>query len=609
MKQALTITVLLISHIAAAQVLDYGQIRRHPRLLLNTGKEKEILSAVHNDTTLAKIHNGIISYAESELNTTPVIRRKEGKRLLAISRIALQRIFSLSYAYRMTGETGYADRAKNEIMAVCRFSDWNPSHFLDVGEMTMAVSIGFDWLYDTLSPEERKTICSAIEEKAFKAAANERDAWFYTAENNWNQVCNAGLVYGALATYEMHPEESQRIIQKSIESNKIALKSYAPDGGYPEGFGYWGYGTTFQIMMISALESALGHDAWLSDADGFPDSARFIQFMTAPSGKCFNFSDGTARVKCNLAMFWFAGKYKDSSLTWLERKYIENMPASFWKSPDNYFAEARLLPAMIVFASGNNSAPIMPREKFWRSSGSTPVFIYKGGWSSGKDSYLAVKGGSPSTSHAHMDAGSFVYEKDGTRWSIDLGNQSYISLESRKIDLWNKSQGSQRWQIFRHSNEAHSTLTMNGEEHRVESHAEIIRTYNKKNMKGVSVDLTSTFGELTRKTLRTIYLDGKDNLNIKDEVCNAGKPNLVQWVMTTPAEAEITGNNTIRLTKDGNTMILSAENVEGIEMHIWDNTPANDYEAPNPDTRRVGFTYRMQPGEKRIFKVSLKQQK
>lgn len=79
-------------------------------------------------------------------------RIKEGKRLLAISRIALKRIYYLSYVYRMTGDKKYAHRAEQEMLAVSRFTDWNPTHFLDVGEMVMALAIGYDWLYDSLQP-------------------------------------------------------------------------------------------------------------------------------------------------------------------------------------------------------------------------------------------------------------------------------------------------------------------------------------------------------------------------------------------------------------------------------------------------------------------------
>ena len=105
-----------------------------------------------------------------------------------------------------------------------------------------------------------------------------------------------------------------------METNPKAMVGYGPDGGYPEGFGYWGYGTSFQVMLIAALESAFGTDNGLSQAPGFMESARFMQYMTAPSGDCFCFSDSPVEAECNMMMFWFAGKAKDLSLLWIERQ-------------------------------------------------------------------------------------------------------------------------------------------------------------------------------------------------------------------------------------------------------------------------------------------------
>lgn len=258
-----------------------------------------------------------------------------------------------------------------------------------------------------------------------------------------------------------------------METNPKAMVGYGPDGGYPEGFGYWGYGTSFQVMLIAALESAFGTDNGLSQAPGFMESARFMQYMTAPSGDCFCFSDSPVEAECNMMMFWFAGKEKDLSLLWIERQYLDR--------PDMPFAEDRLLPSLMVFCSQLDLNRIgKPKKNFWFSRGDTPVFIYRGGWDSKEDTYLGVKGGSPSTSHAHMDAGSFIFERDGVRWAMDLGMQSYITLESKGVDLWNMSQNGQRWEVFRLSNIAHNTLTINGERHLVESNAPITRTFESK---------------------------------------------------------------------------------------------------------------------------------
>ena len=391
------------------QSFDYSAMLNHPRILLPAGGERRILESLESNPIMQKIHAGILAESDRMIATAPVQRIKEGKRLLAVSRKALERIFYLAYSYRMTGDERYAERARKELLAASAFTDWNPAHFLDVGEMTMAMAIGYDWLFDYLSPEDKKTISDAINEKGFKAADNPKHAWFYERKNNWNQVCNAGLVFGALATYENNPQESRRIIEKAVATNRQALESYAPDGGYPEGFMYWGYGTAFQILMSAALESALGSDAGMSAAPGFLESARFIQYMTAPGGECFSFSDTPQSVRCNMMMYWCAGKLKDTSLLWLEKKYIENMPEDFAENPGTWFAEYRLLPSLMIFGSDPEFAEVkMPDGRFWVSGGITPVFIYRGGWDSPDDTYLGIKGGSASAPHANMDAGSFV---------------------------------------------------------------------------------------------------------------------------------------------------------------------------------------------------------
>ena len=225
------------------------------------------------------------------------------------------------------------------------------------------------------------------------------------------------------------------------------------------------------------------------------ESARFMQYMTAPSGDCFCFSDSPVEAECNMMMFWFAGKAKDLSLLWIERQYLDR--------PDMQFAEDRLLPSLMVFCSQLDLNRIgKPKKNFWFNRGDTPVFIYRGGWDSKKDTYLGVKGGSPSTSHAHMDAGSFIFERDGVRWAMDLGMQSYITLESKGVDLWNMSQNGQRWEVFRLSNIAHNTLTINGERHLVKSNAPITRTFESKKQKGAEVDLSSVVANSVKKAVR-----------------------------------------------------------------------------------------------------------
>lgn len=101
--------------------------------------------------------------------------------------------------------------------------------------MAAGVALGYDWLYADLKPETRANAERALREYAFDTAEPYGSS-FYNKVSNWNQVCNAGLVCGALAVYETCPETAEAIIEKSLESNRTAIEaSMRPTETIPKG--------------------------------------------------------------------------------------------------------------------------------------------------------------------------------------------------------------------------------------------------------------------------------------------------------------------------------------------------------------------------------------
>lgn len=100
MKKILLLLLIFVSGCTGvdAQQFDYGKIAPHPRLLLPAGGEEAIRKAIAEYPPLATVHQRIMELCDRTLTEPPVERIKEGKRLLAISRIALKRIYYLSYA-------------------------------------------------------------------------------------------------------------------------------------------------------------------------------------------------------------------------------------------------------------------------------------------------------------------------------------------------------------------------------------------------------------------------------------------------------------------------------------------------------------------------------
>ncbi|MBK7099383.1 MAG: hypothetical protein IPH58_15000 [Sphingobacteriales bacterium] len=226
----------------------------HPRILLLKNEESQILQSITSDALLKKVHDVMLAESDKMISLPVLERVLTGRRLLGVSREAIRRIFFLSYSWRMTKNDKYYLRAQQEMLNVSNFTDWNPSHFLDVAEMTLGLAIGYDWLYEKLSPETRKSIQSAIIKKGIEPSYI-GSHWWIKGTNNWNQVCHAGLSFGALAIYENYKDTSEMVMKRAVESLPYVTNMYNPDGAYPEGYNYWGYGTTFNVLFIDAYEN------------------------------------------------------------------------------------------------------------------------------------------------------------------------------------------------------------------------------------------------------------------------------------------------------------------------------------------------------------------
>ncbi|MEJ7768753.1 MAG: heparinase II/III family protein [Chitinophagaceae bacterium] len=597
------LTILLLNSFSISAQTDIigssAKVPAHPRLLLLKGEEAGITKNFRTDKTWNKVHGAILKASDELVTLPPVERIQIGRRLLATSREALRRIFYLSYAWRLTQQKKYLDRAEKELLAVSKFSDWNPTHFLDVAEMTMAVAIGYDWLYHDLSPNTRAVVKEAILKKGLEQSMDPKYNSWLKASHNWNQVCNAGMTYGALAIYEDQPDLAKKVINRAIESIALPMEDYGPDGAYPEGYGYWGYGTSFNVMFISALEKAYGKDFGLNAKPGFLKTAGYLENMTGPSGNNFNYSDAGSGGELQPAMFWFASKLKDPSVLWVERSRLV-------KDDPTRYSRNRLLPAIMLWGGGINIDKISaPASTMWVGKGKSPVALMRSSWTDSNAVYIAMKGGSASVNHAHMDIGSFIMEANGVRWAMDFGSQEYESLESKGIQLFGRTQDAQRWQVFRYNNLVHNTLTINNQFQKVDGYAPITSSSGVSQFMSATVNLTEVYKGSVANAHRGIAIVNKQYVVVRDEVETLSNETTVRWTLLTPAEVKITGANTAELTKNGKKLLLQVTEPANITMKTWTTTPPHDYDAPNPGTALVGFELTVPSGTKTAISVAL----
>jgi hypothetical protein len=427
-----------------------------PRVLGSGGDFERIANVVDADEyepNVSAWYGNVESRARDLLETDTVeYELPDGVRLLPISREVLSRVRTLGLVYRVSGDMVYASRAWRELEAAAAFDTWHPEHFLDVAEMTAAFGIAYDWLHDYLDASQRETVRTAMVEKGIDLgiAAHEGrggvPSWWTDDEFNWNSVCNGGLSVGACALVGedgVDQRKLETLLSYTSEGILHAFENFGEDGGWPEGYNYWGYNTRYQAYYLtSTLNTLSGADldveAGIPDVDGFPVAGNFPMAMTGIRG-VFNYADAGSSPKSNSVLFWLARQFDEPAWAAFHLRQVGergDVIDLLWYDPDSV-----------------GSIDSKPRDMYF---GGVEVASVRTDWGEQEGlygGYVGFKGGNNQYNHGDLDLGSFVYDADGTRWATDLGAENY-----NVPDYWDMSGG--RWHYYRKRAEGHNTLVI-----------------------------------------------------------------------------------------------------------------------------------------------------
>lgn len=576
----------------ASPTVPYREtLRPHPRLFFSAGHEDKVRQLVARGGFLAKMYGIIEGRSNELLNESPFLKPELSN--VNYPRETLGRVFYLAFMYRMTTNPVYAQRAEQELLAVAgHYAEWRPDHFLTTSEMTLAFAIGYDWLYDYLSDDSKSSLLNAMKSKGLDVSETSYGAGYKESVGNWNSVCCGCMAASALAIFETNPDHYEEYIANTIEQNIKAVNAYGPDGGYPEGYGYWHYGTAYQTILFEALRTALGYSGVIPGAaSGFGKTGAIPSMLSTPTGVSYPYSDiSFTDANVSSASFWLARQYNRPDWLYVDKKLI----LSDGLGQQDYLW--RFNPLILLYAIGIDvDAITAPTQNTWCANCDQPIFVYRSGFDSSNDVYMAVKGGYPKGGHAHMDSGSFYYARDGVVWSDDLGADSYTLP-----NYWSNGQNGGRWNYFRLGASGHSTLQFDGENHIVTAKATITNYFENENRIGATVNLTSTFAGKVSAAARTVYLSG-DELHIEDDIVPSTDTQ-VSWNLITRSSAVTSSDSSLTLSSEGKLMSLEVLSPSGVQLYILD--AEGEGRATNPNHKRVGFTADLISGQ--TYKLHVK---
>jgi hypothetical protein len=227
----------------------------------------------------------------------------------------------------------------------------------------------------------------------------------------------------------------------------------------------------------------------------------------------------------------------------------------------------------------------------WWGGGLEPVAVLRDRKNDPDAFFLAAKGGMAGDNHGNMDAGSFIFELDGIRWSEDPGNQDYNSLEQIMGEgLWEMDQDSERWTLLTKSNFGHSTLTVNGKPHLVDGRAPLVCSDVRASGGFYTFDLSPLFGDQIESAFRTFSREGR-SLIICDELVPSGLTESVTWQMITRASVEVKADRIV-LRQEGKELNLFLKSDLPFKAGVIDlSPPPLTYDKDIPGLKRIEFSF------------------
>lgn len=518
---ALTVSVIIVPRAAAAPIEPPASVvaqvsATHPRVLATPSMFARLADRLRTDSRLQAWQAELRSDADAML--TMAVPVDGGSNVSGdLEDEVKRRIYTLALMFRLTDDQRYADRAIAEMLAVSGFADWNPEHFLDVGEMTGAVAVGYDWLYGELTLDQRATVRSAIVSKALQPALTyyARSTSFFTQSHNWNLVCNA-VALGALAIADEEPNIADEVLRASITSIQNGIEEYHPDGGYAESPVYWAYGTEFLVSYLAAMTTATGTDFGLGDLPGLASTGDFAVHVSSPLNQAYNFGDGGTDFFGSVTPTWHL-----PFMQWLANRYDRPYLAA-WQTE-----RADLSPSpldMLWYDPTTAGGPTHPAATDATFDG-VEFATARSAWDNPYAVGVAAKGLRAGydqiAAHEDLDAGNVVFDANGVRWLDELGSDKY-SLAGY-FD-WKLDSGG-RWDYYVARAEGQNTMVLgNGPvpSMALTAGAPIWTVASSAQRWATITDLTAMYGDRVARAQRGVQLfDDRRQLLIQDEVSAA----------------------------------------------------------------------------------------
>ena len=569
---------LVLSQRPSPELIDAGYNASplkgiHPRILATKEDFRRISANVKKDEKLNEFYVSVISNADSLLEQEPLIwELRDGVRLWFVSQDFIDRMLILGMAYQLTGDTAYAKRGYVEMNAIALFDNWHPEHHIDVGGLAVGYAIGYDWLYDYYTAEQRQKLERAANRLCFSLYADGLQSRSsdmrggILAENNHNAVMNSGGIMMASAFYDVNPSLSSYLISSLIRATEYTVDNFMPDGSWYEGISYGTMTIEYYSLELATLHKIFGSMYGLDEVEGTSEAAQFIMNFQCPTSS-FSYGDGGQGKFYDPGILYFLDYFGYGS---------ENFESSIYAKTTDL---SKIALSLLWYKGESEVKKPRDNEVFYEKN---DVITARNSWDSMVPTFVGMKGARPRDAHGHMDVGTFAFYSDGIQWTYDPGAEGYNV--SNYWDDSDKNDG--RWLYYRMRAEAHNCIVVNpGYDGGYEPNArgEFVR-FEKNDSSVIAVlDMKASHGadKVDSAERGYFFTDNRQSFVVRDEITPV-RNGRIAWFMSTKQKAEIINGKVYLSDSSGKKLKIEFASDANYEISITDAVPLEGI-SPTPE--------------------------